>query len=199
MDSRATSLSLLDRVRNHDEEAWQRLVDLYGPLVRHWCVRAGLPPDEVHDVTQEVFLAVHRSLDQFVRQPGGSFRGWLRGITRHKLLDHRRRQGGEAAAAGGTEARRIIEDVPDPEADADDAPQVSDLYQRALRLVRAEFEPRTWEAFWQSVVEGQPTALVAEGLGLSPVGVRVARSRVLGRLREELGDLRDFAGPGDAG
>ncbi|MGZ0169074.1 MAG: hypothetical protein ACKVHE_05935 [Planctomycetales bacterium] len=43
--SAATSLSLLARVKCNDSDAWQRLVNLYSPLVDYWCRdRACHPP-----------------------------------------------------------------------------------------------------------------------------------------------------------
>jgi RNA polymerase sigma-70 factor (ECF subfamily) len=43
------------------------------------------------------------------------FRSWVRGITRFKLADHRRRRR-QAPAAGGTTAQELIREVPDPQA-----------------------------------------------------------------------------------
>ena len=63
------------------------------------------------------------------------------------------------------------------------------LVQRMLELVRDEFTENTWRAFWQTAVEGKPAQEVGAGLGMSAGAVRVARCRVLQRLREELGDL----------
>ena len=63
------------------------------------------------------------------------------------------------------------------------------LFARVLRLIREEFEPRTWQAFWQTAVAGRDTADVGADLSMSPGAVRVAKARVLRRLREELGDL----------
>jgi RNA polymerase sigma-70 factor (ECF subfamily) len=40
-------------------------------------------------------------------------------------------------------------------------------------------------------VDGQTSAAVAAELGMSPTAVRMAKSRILHRLREELGDLVD--------
>src|SRR5437868_592372 len=54
-DSRLTSLSLLQRARQKEPDAWQRLVILYEPLVRHWCRRGGVAAQDIADVTQEVF------------------------------------------------------------------------------------------------------------------------------------------------
>ena len=38
----ATSVTLLQRIRAGDGEAWRRMVDLYTPLVYHWCQRWGV-------------------------------------------------------------------------------------------------------------------------------------------------------------
>ena len=54
---------------------------------------SGLQGADADDVRQEIFHAVSVSLPAFHRdRPGDTFRGWLRGITRNKLLDHFRRQ-----------------------------------------------------------------------------------------------------------
>ena len=59
--------------------------------------------------------------------------------------------------------------------------------RRALDLVREAALPRTFQAFWFTVVDGRPTRDVADELGLSEVAVRLARRRILGRLRALLG------------
>ena len=189
---RVTSLSLLDRARHHDEPSWQRLVTLYGPLVEHWCRRGGARPEDAADLAQEVFLAVSQGLERFERRGPGSFRAWVRGITRHKLLDCSRRAERQAAAAGGSTALERLHDIPDPQPVSDeDADEMSGLYRRALDLIRGEFEERTWQAFWLTAVEGREAPAAAAELGMSPVAVRIARSRVLARLRAEADELID--------
>src|SRR5262245_29378111 len=110
--SQPTPLSLLERVRANSPEAWRRLLDLYQPLVRFWCTRAGLRAEDAEDETQEVFAAAARSLPEFHRdRPGDTFRGWLRGITRnHILLFHRRNQG-KPRAEGGSDNFAILQQV----------------------------------------------------------------------------------------
>src|SRR6476620_8484070 len=82
-----TPLSLLERVRANDPEAWQRLVQLYRPLVLFWCTRGRVPADDVEDVAQEVLAAAAAGLASFRRdRPGDTFRGWLRTITRNQVL-----------------------------------------------------------------------------------------------------------------
>ena len=140
---------------------------------------------------QDVFAVVASGLNSFqVDRPGASFRGWVRGIARHKLQDHFRRNPGRAE--GGTTALIRLHEVPEatlePEpSEADD--EVARLYRRALELVRAQFEERTWQAFWKVAMEKQGPTEVAAELGMTPNTVRQAKSRVLRRLKEELGEV----------
>jgi RNA polymerase sigma-70 factor (ECF subfamily) len=191
---RDTSSTLLERARANDAGAWRRLVELYRPLVLFWCGRAGLTGADAEDVAQEVFAGACAGLAGFRRdRPGDTFRGWLRGITRNQVLLHARRNRGRARAQGGDDAWEQLQGFPDPfpASEEDESGAMSELYCRALEGVRAHFEERTWQAFWLTAIEGRsPDALSAE-LDMSPAGIRQARSRVLRRLKEEVGDVLD--------
>jgi RNA polymerase sigma-70 factor (ECF subfamily) len=65
------------------------------------------------------------------------------------------------------------------------------LVRRILDLLRPEFSDQTWRAFWRTAVEGLPATEAAEELGMSPGAVRVAKCRVLQRLRVELTELSE--------
>ena len=190
-----TSTTLLERLRAREQDAWERLLGLYAPLVAYWCKQWGVRGPDTDDVIQEVFQAVAAGLDNFRHERAGdTFRGWLRSITRHKVLDHLRRQRRQPAAQGGTDAQRRLQQIaeletspPDDSGDPED--EMTRLYHRALELVRGEFEDRTWQAFWRAAVESQAPAEIATDLGISAAAVRKAKSRVLRRLREEIGDL----------
>jgi len=58
-----------------------------------------------------------------------------------------------------------------------------------LEQVRAEFKPKTWKIFERTVVDQLPTDIVAKEFNVSAATVRKIRSRVLRRLRLQLGDL----------
>jgi RNA polymerase sigma-70 factor (ECF subfamily) len=192
MPDATTSLSLLLRVRSQNAEAWDRLVFLYAPLVRHWCQRWGVNGTDIEDIQQEVFQAVARNLPSFHRdRPGDTFRGWLRVIVRSKFLDHCRRLDRQPVGQGGSTAQIQFALVPDQAPDTDDdAPEeVKSLHHRALELVKSEFEERTWQAFWRCAVEDQSPAEVGQAMDMTPAAVRKAKSRVLRRLKEEMGDL----------
>jgi RNA polymerase sigma-70 factor (ECF subfamily) len=187
---KSTSLSLLERVRGQDQEAWQRLIHLYGPLVARWCNHKCARPQDAEDVQQEVFQAVATSLHKFrLDRPGDTFRGWLRGITKNKLIDHHRRRHGQPDAQGGSDAQQGLLEIAQQDLPEDSAADLGALYCRALELVRGEFEDRTWNAFWRVTIDGHDPASVASDLGVTSAAVRKAKSRILHRLREEIGDL----------
>jgi RNA polymerase sigma-70 factor (ECF subfamily) len=189
-----TSLTLIAEIRNHDQEAWRRLVVLYTPLLRQWCHRWGVRGEDSEDVLQEVFQAVAIGLKNFRRErEGDSFRGWLRGIARNKVLDLFRQH--KFQSRGGTDFFRRSMQVPEPrpipDADGGDPDEqflLDDLYRNALELVRCEFEERTWQAFWRAAVEGQAPAVIAGDLGVTAATIRQSKSRVLRRLKDMLGE-----------
>jgi RNA polymerase sigma-70 factor, ECF subfamily len=191
---RGTSLTLLQRLRANEPDAWRTMVHLYTPLLYQWCARAGLQGADADDVLQEVFRAAATHLAGFRRErPGDSFRGWLRVITRNMVLLHFRKSGRQPQASGGTDAYARLEAVADPvtklpeEAGAE--VEMDGLRRRALELVRGEFEQRTWLMFWQTFIEERSPVDVAADLDVTPAAVRKAKSRVLHRLKEEFADL----------
>jgi RNA polymerase sigma-70 factor, ECF subfamily len=187
-----TPLSLLERARTNDQQAWSRLTALYRPLVLFWCRQAHCPAADLEDVAQEVFAGVAAGLSGFRRdRPSDSFRGWLRGITRNQVLLYFRRNQGRRQPEGGSDALSRLQDLPDPLPDSvdEEAQEISQLYRRVVEQVRGEFEEHTWHMFWRTVIDSRPASAVAEELGVSPAAVRQAKSRVLRRLRQEMGEL----------
>ena len=198
------SSSLLVGVRSFRADSWRRLVHIYGPLVYHWCVKAGLPRQDAEDLGQEVFRAVAGRIDQFERKTSkDTFGGWLRTITRHKVADHWRKQSRQpntidspdllqSLSNAADDAPNALLDNESPEEQREEIRGV--VYRRALELIRSEFRERSWKAFWGTAVEGRATADVAADLEMTQMAVRKAKSRVLRRLREEfegLGEMDD--------
>ena len=185
--------SLLERLRNNSPEAWRRLVHLFGPLVYQWCRHRGLQTADAGDVGQEVFRAVAVNIVSFRRdRPGDTFRGWLWAITKSKLADHWRQRQNHPASPGGSAAEAYLANLEASQASLDHDPPPKtpgSLYQRALGLIQKEFQERTWKAFWRVAIDRCSPADVAAELGLSANAVYLAKSRVLRRLREELGEL----------
>ena len=121
----STSSSLLDRVKARDDAAWRRLVRVYGPLILFWCRGPGIRREDRVDICQEVFRAVAANIDGFRRdEASGTFRGWLRTITRNKVVDHFRRQNRQPVATGGSAAQERFLEIPD--GDPSSVPEAGD-------------------------------------------------------------------------
>jgi RNA polymerase sigma-70 factor (ECF subfamily) len=187
----SSSLSLAERLKDGSASAWGDLVRLYGPLVDRWCGNANVPPDAIPDVAQEVFLAAFRGVDRFdPNLPKATFRGWLWTVARSRIVEYYRKRNGEEIALGGStglaQLRAVADPVPLQEPTEPD--EASALLRRALEQIRAEFTAGTWDLFWRAAILGHPTDLVANENGISSAAVRQAKSRVLRRLRKQLGD-----------
>jgi RNA polymerase sigma-70 factor, ECF subfamily len=195
----STSRSLLERLKSDQTHAWEELVSLYAPLVYCWCRKSPVVEQEIPDIVQNVFQSVSTSIHKFRKdRAGDTFRGWLRTITRNKIADFYRRQDRIPSASGGTDAHLRMMNVPEAAFENDDSNQDPEiraaehaLFHRALELLRKDFEPKTWQAFWRVVVDERTPNEVADELGMRPGTVRVAKSRVLQRLRQKLGDVID--------
>jgi len=190
--SDATSLSLLERVRGNDSGAWNRFVQLYEPVVRRWCERAGLQASDAADLTQDLFTSLVTKLGSFRHDhPGASFRGWLWTVAHNRIRLHFRRAEARPLPVGGLSAFHDLAEL-DETSDASAPPEsMADVVRRAMELVQPEFEPSTWQAFWRVQVDNQAVSDVAAALGLSANAVYKSRARVLRRLRDEFGELID--------
>jgi RNA polymerase sigma-70 factor (ECF subfamily) len=184
-----TSPSLLERIRNPaEQEAWALFVRLYTPLIFYWARRVGLAEPDAADLVQEVLAALIQKLPEFTYDRGKSFRGWLRTVTLNKWRDLQRRQ-----AARPAEPVENLADlaVADPAENFWEQEYQEHLVNRALELMKTDFQPTTWKACWEHLVQDRPAAEVARELGISVDSVYAAKSRVLRRLRQQLAGLLD--------
>lgn len=192
-----TSLTLLRRVEEDDPESWSRFTRLYGPIVYSWCRNMGLQPDDAEDVGQEVFRVVLSKLCTFEpgKKPSGAFRSWLWGITRLETLRHLRSVKRQPGGRGGTDhnmsLQRLEQESQEPESIAGQTPQQV-LLHSAIAILKLEFDPRTWQAFWDMAAKGRPAKDIGAELDMTAKAVRQAKFRVTKKLRELLED--DFPG-----
>lgn len=190
-DVGSTDSRLIVGARENSSDAWEQIVTVYGPLVYTWLRRLGASPEDCRDLVQDVLTALACNIKKFDRdRSDASFRGWLWVITRNKLRDLRRRQVGLLAARGGTSQVRLLHAVAaDMPSSSDESAGPSDDacgLGRALGAIQGDFSDRTWQAFWLTAVEELDSKEVAQTLEMSRTAVRLAKLRVLRRLREEV-------------
>ncbi len=191
----ATRPSLLVRLRDPDDAAaWNQFVDLYAPLVYAYGRRNGLQDADAADLTQEVLRVAAASARRLDYDPRRSrFRGWLFTVARNELRDllARRRRPGQGT--GGTTAHELLDDQPSPNPEEEwwDREHGRRLFAWAAEQVRGQVQETTWQAFWQTAVEGRSGEETAKGLGMSVAAVYLAKSRIMARLKEQIQSLED--------
>ena len=177
-----TRVSLLERLRTTgDEAAWVRFVDLYTPLMLEWARRLGVQPNDASDLVQDVMALLVQKFADFRYDDAGSFRAWLRAVFTNKHRERARKRTVPTLAVPET-----VDDIPSPVADEDDEDRRV-LVRRGLELIRPEFAESVWVVFWEYAVRGRPPHDVAAESGVSVGTVYATKSRVLTRLRLEIG------------
>jgi len=188
-----TSTGLLFRLRNRaDAEAWQRLAEIYTPLLYAWLRRHALQPADADDVVAEILATLARELPSFrYDRRKGSFRGWLRVILTNRLRNFRRAH--QALPVSGADSSdNLLDQLADDRSDISqewDREHDQHVVTRLLLLIQPDFEPGTWEAFRLVMLEGLDAGEVADRLHLSRNAVYLAKNHVLRRMREEAAGL----------
>ena len=190
-----TRASLLLKLRDpRDHEAWVEFVILYEPVIYRMLKKFGLQDADALEVMQELLLAVSRSVDRW--SPGqeyGSFRGWLRRVTRNLVVNWLRRRKRQLVTTSLDLDALLIEreSIEGDESRQFDSEVHRSLFHRASDQVRIEVQPQTWQAFWEVAVSGREVNDVAVRLGLTAGAVRVAKCRVIARLRDAVDKLKE--------
>lgn len=188
-----TRASLLLRLCDpRDHEAWLEFVSLYEPVIYRVLRRTGLQDADALEMLQELFLAVNRNIGRWEHGgEHGSFRGWLRRVTRNLVVSWvRRRKRHVTTSPLDLDALRELPPVADgPETDEFDRELRRALFHLASERVRSEVRPQTWQAFWEVAVSGTSVAGASSKLGMTAGAVRVAKCRIIARLREVVAEL----------
>lgn len=200
-----TDISLIDRVRmdKDDQESWHQFMDIYRPLVSYWCRRINIKSTDTDDVCQDVFTSVLMSINRFSKEKeSDTFRGWLRTITRCRVIDYLRRKTHEVPAMRNIDIDAEVAPLAEPEelSDANNESRKAsrEVLRAAVKAVQDRSDDHTWQAFIRTAVDDQNAPDVANELGITSDSVRQAKSRVTKRLQKELGPLFDEI-VGDAG
>lgn len=188
-----TRASLLLRLRDSgDHDAWVEFVSLYEPVIYRILRRTALQDADALEVLQDLFLAVNRNVGRWEHgTERGSFRGWLRRVTRNLVVSWVRRQRRQVTTSS-LDLDALLETQP-----AIDGPETVEferelrraLFHKASEQIRGEVRPQTWQAFWEVAVLDVSVADTAIKLGMTTGAVRVAKCRIIARLREVVAEM----------
>jgi len=191
-----TRYSLLSRLENWDDwESWKSFFDTYWHLIYSIAIKSGLTEAEAQDVVQETIISVANNIQKFERdRRHGSFKGWLRNLTRWRIVDQLRKRPNSNRATPGTAAGEAgvweEPEITDPAASALETAWEEEwqanLLTVAMERVRQHVKEEHYQMFDLYVIKGLPVKRVAEILGVSVGRVYLAKHRVAALIKKEI-------------
>ncbi len=184
-----TSNSLLARLRQgSDQAAWAEFVRRYGQQIYRWCRGWGLQEADAEDVTQTVLVKLTEKLRTFCYDPARSFRAYLKTLTHYAWCDFLELHNRPGAGTGDSVMVQTLQTVEarDDLVEKLNAEFDQELLEESSERVRRRVEPRTWEAFRLTAVEGLSGAEAAARLDMKVATVFKAKSKVQKMLQEEI-------------
>jgi RNA polymerase sigma-70 factor (ECF subfamily) len=161
-------------------------------MMRRWLTSWEIPVDEVEDLLQDSCLRVFRNIHKFQHRGNGSFRAWLKEVSRSCWLQVIRKSAYRArleqkqldlAVLISEETLwRIDHEI--------DLLIEQELFLLAISRTRKQFKELVWESYRLTVLEGSSGALVSQALGISLDLVYKNKERFERRLEDELRSLR---------
>ena len=188
-----TRESLLVRVRSpENREAWDQFVLIYRPVIYRLARYRGLQDADAQDLVQQVLIAIAGAICSWEKaNESVRFRHWLRRVARNAIINALTRRP-QDLATGGSSVQELLLEHPQCDAEAEARIELEyrrELYLRAARMVRGDFDAETWQAFELTVIDERSVNEAAADLGKSVGTVYAARSRIMRRLREAVREL----------
>ncbi len=190
-----THASLLLRVRDpSDREAWFEFAEIYRPVIVRLARTKGMQDADADDLAQRVLVSIAGAIDRFEpNDKRAKFRTWLKRVSENAILNAITR-GAKDVGTGGDVIDSLLEREPascGPDSDLLRIEYRREVFNWAARRIRDEFEPATWDAFWQTAVEAREVEDVAAELGKNRGSIYAARSRVMRRLKEKIVEFEE--------
>jgi RNA polymerase sigma factor (sigma-70 family) len=192
-----TRSSLLFRLRDwQDERSWEEFYRLYRRLVYGYSRRAGLSHEEAEEVTNDVFVRVAKTIQEFESNPEkGSFRGWLLNLTRWRVNDKfRGRARNPKAPHGGNSDDRTstVERIPDPQRAGElwDQEWKDKLLEAAMDRLSRRAQVKHFQVFDLHLRHQWTVLRLSRELGVNAASIYLINHRLAKQLRQEVAKLK---------
>src|SRR5689334_8590384 len=111
-----TSAPLLERLNRGDETAWRQFRRDYLAFIERQVGRMLHDGAAIDEISHDVFVVLSQKLAEFERRGSGSFRAYLRSVTRLQCLAwlKRERGGAQAHGSGDSDVMQLLAEWDDP-------------------------------------------------------------------------------------
>jgi len=189
MEPPETQTGLIAKLKaGGNQQAWSSFVADYEPFLRQLIKRQGVPARHIDDVTQQVFAAIAKSVENWEDDGRpASFRRWTHCVARNiviKFMQKERKQ--LADATGGSQLVDQLQQVEGPIDRRLEQRYEHELVVWAAEQVRDEFRSTSWQAFWMTLIEGRSVEDVAQQLDLTPGAIYMSRGRIMKRIKQKI-------------
>lgn len=179
---------LLARLRTDEAGAWREFIQQYTPFLQRVAERSGLRGQDIDEVVQNVIVDLYKGRSSFLYDRGrGRFRAYLKKavLTRlSKMLREIRRAGIPTESVPDEGSFDVLERNWDQEYD-------DHVVREALKAVRSQVEPKTYQAFDLYALQKIEVSEVARFLGVSPAAVYTYKNRVMQKVKAIVQELVD--------
>jgi RNA polymerase sigma factor (sigma-70 family) len=202
-DMDATRISLLDRVRDLDDDpSWIEFYEFYSPVIHGYALRTGLTEPEAGDAVLETMITIAKKMPQFRYDPAkGRFRHRVAKITAWRIADQFRKRYPSNVISLDEEKKRnpgLLAQFKKGTTAWWDEAWDDEIWAKAVERVKKRVSATTWNVFELFVLKGRPAKEAAKSLGISQARVYWAHHRVKLLLGQEIeyiqkgGPLRDL-------
>jgi len=197
-DSIPTRYSLLSRLQDRgDQDSWKDFFDTYWRLIYSFAIKSGLTDAEAQDVVQETVISVAKDIQKFKCDRSlGSFKGWLRNLTRWRIADQLRKR--TRSVPAGSNLSNLLsgpDEIAGPvniELEAIwEADWQSNLLEAAMERVKPRVKEEHYQIFDLNVIRQWPSGKVAQTLGVNIGMVYLAKHRVMALIKKEISVLEN--------
>ena len=185
--SYTTRRSLLNRIVDGDEIAWQEFYDQYHRLIFSIGRRWNLPDSQCDDLVQQVMISIFKNNLTFKYRPElGKFRTFLTGITKNILLKLKSEQKLFLQEDDNAEQKDLVED----NETIFNEEWHKYLLDAMLNDLRNTVDSSTFDAFQMYVLQGLRPEQIANVLNISVKTVYVHKMRCMEHLKRSLDHLK---------
>lgn len=196
-----TRYTLLSRLEDwDDQDSWKEFFDIYWRLIYSVAIKSGLTESEAQDVVQETIISVAKDLHKFKHDRAlGSFKGWLRNVTRWRIADQLRKRTRAAHPDDSTlvadQPRLDVAEIPDPAGGESEsvweAEWQSNLLGAAMERIRKSVKEEHYQIFDLYVIKQWPARKVARALRTNIGLVYLVKYRLSALLKQEVRRLEE--------
>ena len=196
-----TRSSLLGRLKDEeDQSSWLEFFNCYRKMIYNVSRKAGLSHEDAQDVVQDSILTVVRQIKEFkYNREKGSFKGWLKVITRSRISDHWRRQNRqpkkEITGSQENGQENMVESIADSRGfeleRIWEQEWQENIHAIALDRVRQKVSAKQFQIFDCYVLKEWSVDDMRKKLGFSSGQIYMAKYRVGKLLKHELEQLME--------